>query len=307
VRLARVLRCASPGAGDLEPPRPVVALERDGALYDVEELDRCFGTRFDPDRFGAARDFHTRVFALGCVGLADLDERLRLGDRPTEARLLPGTFLWLPPCDPSRSLYVQMDPYAGGLGGDEPGYRFGNARSFLGHDSAVPFPSREERPDFELGLGAILGEDLHRATAAEAERALLGYAVLNAWTARGEELRAVTRARDFAAQLGPVLVTKDEIAGVGALRAQARVDGEVMVTTSIGGWRFHVAEAIAFVSDHVELYAGDVVGAGRVAGGSTVEHGGALRYGARVELRIERLGKLTGTPTRGPASAVWRR
>ena len=296
MKIARVLL----DQADPEPPRATVALERDGALYDVGELDRRFGTRFSPDAFLGATDFHTRVIALACAGLDALDERLRAGDRPTEARILPGTFLWLPPCDPDRALYVQMAPYDAAL--DEPSYRIGNARGLLGHDALVPFPARETRPDFELGIAAVLAEDLHAATADEAARAILGYAILNDWTARDEAARAplcASSARDFATQLGPTLVTRDEVGDVARLKAQARVGGAVITRTSIGGFSFSLAESIAYVSRHVPLRAGDVIGAGRVIGGSASEGPAPLRFDAPVELAVERLGKLAGRPARG--------
>ncbi|HSN99274.1 MAG TPA: fumarylacetoacetate hydrolase family protein [Candidatus Nanopelagicales bacterium] len=289
---------------------PRVALERDGALYDVAELDRCFGSRL-PD-LGGTWDFHTRVIALGCAGLAAHDERLRSGDRPSTARLLPGTFLWLPPCAADRAAYVQLGSYEGAAALDRPVYRLGHARGLLGHDATVPFPPAEEEPDYELNLGAILGEDLRRATPREAQRAILGYAVLNDWVARGAEAWARARglpdgaARDFGTQLGPALVTSDELGPAEPLRTQARVDAEARPGSPIGAWTFSVAESIAFVSEHLELRAGDVVGAGCVRGGRAAGAGERVSYGSIVELVIERVGKLVGRPVRGPDPVAWR-
>lgn len=82
MRIARVLR-----AEDL---RPIVALERDGALYDVALLEQIFGTERAPGPIAEPWDFHSRVVALAGAGLAELDDRLLAGDRPTEARLHPG-------------------------------------------------------------------------------------------------------------------------------------------------------------------------------------------------------------------------
>lgn len=303
MRIAHVLQLATSTS--------LVALERDGALYDVAELDRCFGARL-PDVAGAS-DFHTRVIALGCAGMAAHDERLRSGDRPSAARLLPGTFLWLPLCAADRAAYVQLGAYESAPDLDQPVYRVGNARGLLGHEAAVPFPAGEGEPDYELNLAAILAEDLRRATPEEAERAILGYTVLNDWVARATEGRARARglpdgaARDFATQLGPVLVTADELGPVEPLRTLARVDGQARACSPVGAWRFSLAESIAFLSGHLELRAGDVIGAGCVAGGSATAAGQELRYGCAVELVIERVGKLLGRPVRGPDPVAWRR
>lgn len=306
MRIARVLHTTS--------PQPIVALERDGALYSVAELDRIFETRYSPERFADACDFHTRVVALSCAGLAELDDRLLAGSRPTEARLTPQSFLWLAPCATERAAYVQMSAYEAESASrpTEPRYWLGTARRFFGHDSSVPFPAQEEEPDFELGVAAILRDDVFRATCREAEQAILGYAIINTWTAREEERRLRATGHDaasakiFGTQLGPVLVTRDEIGDVSALRAQARVAGETFRASAIGTWSFSLAESIAFASDRIDLAAGDVIGAGCVTGGSFAGRKWRLPYGTPVELTVERLGKLLGRPVRGPEPAAWK-
>ena len=278
-------------------PLPILALERDGALYDVGELERIFGTRFAPDRLPGAGDFHTRAIGLGGAGLDDLDERLRAGDRPSAARLLPGTFTCLPPCDTDRAVYVQLAPYDEAA--SEPLHRLGDARGLLGHGSLIPFPSSAESAFFELGVAAVLREDLSGAQPDEAERALLGYTILNGWSAHEADPRPGWDAGRVPAQLGPVLVTPDELGepfDLARRKAQARVDGKTEVATSLGGWTFSLAASIAWVSQWIELRAGDVVGAGRVHGGR-----GEVPFGAAVELRVERVGKLAGRPVRRPA------
>lgn len=309
MRIARVLR-----AEDL---RPIVALERDGALYDVAELERLFGAKHAPGHIAEPWDFHTRVVALAGAGLAELDDRLLAGDRPTEARLYPGSFVWLPPCETDRAMYVQLCEAVsdGDHGSRTPAYWIGNARGFLGHGASVPFPPREPEPDVELCLAAVLGEDLRCAGSAEAARAILGFTVLGCWTARREERRyqgagaSPTRARDFGPQLGPVLVTKDEVGDVQALRSIVRAGGEALRGSPAGAWSFTLAESIAFVSAHIELHAGDVISAPRApraSDGSGAAQGGGLAYDAPVELTIERVGKLSGRPVRGPEPPAWR-
>jgi 2-keto-4-pentenoate hydratase/2-oxohepta-3-ene-1,7-dioic acid hydratase in catechol pathway len=299
LRLARVVHGSS--------PRPLLALERDGALYDAGELERVFRTRFSPDRLAGAADFHTRTIALGGAGLDELDERLRAGDRPGVARLLPGTFGWLPPCDTDRALHVQMAPH------DEPAaeplHRLGDARGLLGHESLVPFPPGPPGPpdppaspgagsaSFALGVAAVLREDLSSADPAEVGRAVLGYAILNGWTGGDEETRPGWQARRVPAQLGPVLVTPDELGegpdppDLGRLKAQIRIDGGVTASLLLGGGSFSLAESVAWVSRWMDLRAGDVIGAGQVRGGR-----GEVRWGAAVELSVERLGRLSGRP-----------
>jgi hypothetical protein len=299
MRIARVLLPTS--------PVPVLALERDGCLYDVAELERRFDTPFAPERFPGADDFHKRVVALGCAGLDELDERLRGGDRPTEARIWPGEFLWLAPCATERVMYAQAEPVVRtDEPGDGPPYRIGNARGLVGHDAVIPFPFREEQPDLEIGVAAMLGEELRRASVDEVDRSIIGYSILSEWTARQEERRhGPTRARDFAPQLGPVLVTKDELRATPSPRARLRAGSGAWseVPPALPGAP-SLSEAIAFISEHVALEAGDVVGL-RI--GVASAQGITIAYGATVEVSVERLGKLVGRPVRGPEAPSFRR
>lgn len=299
MRIAIVLHDASP-VPDGAPLFPAVALERDGALYRVSALARAFGPRYASLEDDA--DFHHAVLSLGAGPLRELDERLKAGERPSAARILPGTFTWLPPCDPERAALVLCAPHTGARGAEAPAFRVGSARALLGHEAAVPIspgaPSFDDRGaalDADAMLAAILGEDLCHATAAEAERAILGYTLLLAWRP------------GLWVQLGSVLVTRDEAGDVGSLRTLFRVGGATLPTSDARAWAFSPAEAIAWISHHVPLQAGDVIGAGRLPGGRAAEAGAKLSFGARVELAIERLGRLSGRAVEGPAPGAWRR
>jgi 2-keto-4-pentenoate hydratase/2-oxohepta-3-ene-1,7-dioic acid hydratase in catechol pathway len=140
----------------------------------------------------------------------------------------------------------------------------------------------------------VLADDLSRATAIEAEQAILGYSVLVAFPP------------GFAALLGPVLVTRDEIGALSPLRTQLRVDGAPLATGDAAtSLPFSLPEHIAWISHHVPLTAGDVIRAVPVARAT----GAALRLScaARVDFTIERIGRLSGRLTLGPEPSAWRR
>jgi 2-keto-4-pentenoate hydratase/2-oxohepta-3-ene-1,7-dioic acid hydratase in catechol pathway len=142
----------------------------------------------------------------------------------------------------------------------------------------------------------VLRDDLSGAEQDdEAERAILGYTILNGWSAREAGAHPGWGTGRVPAQLGPVLVTPGEIGDIGRLKAHARVEGKATVTTTVGGWAFSLAASIACVSRWIELRAGDVIGAGRVRSGR-----GEAPFGATVELLVERVGKLAGRPVRRP-------
>lgn len=298
MRIATVLHDASPEP-DGAPLLPEVALERDGALYRVSALARAYGRKFaglhdDPD-------FHATVVALGAEPLHELDERLKTGDRPSSARILPGTFTLLPPCDTQRAALFLCAPYADGSTSgtpEKPSFRVGSARALLGHDATVPLFNAERNADVECSLAVVLGEELSCATALEADKAILGYTLLLAWAAGPCCLSA---------QLGPVLVTRDEAGSVGAFRTQLRVDGTPIGSCRLDEWTFSPAESIAWISHHVPLSPGDVIGAGRVRGGRMAELGLTIPFGVRVDFAIERLGRLSGRAAQGPDARAWKR
>ena len=292
MRIASVLHDASPEP-DGAPLFPAVALERDGALYRVSELARAFGRRYAAL---ADLDFRPATLALHGGLLHELDERLKSGDRPSAARLLPGTFTWMPPCDTERAAFFACLPADPNAAASTPGFRAGTARTLLGHEATVPLPPPADDIDMECALAAVLADDLRRATASEAEQAILGYTVCAAF------------APGFAALLGPVIVTRDELGALTPLRTQLRVDGAPLTTgDAASGIPFSLPESIAWISHQIPLEAGDVLRATRVPGTRATESGVKLACGARVDFTIERIGRLSGRLALGPELGPWRR
>lgn len=319
MRIASVLHDASPEP-DGAPLFPAVALERDGALYRVSELARAFGPRY-----AALADLDFRPAALALHGglLHELDERLKSGERPSAARLLPGTFTWMPPCDTERAACFVCLPADGRSGSNAdvgsvsnadgrsgsnvdvgsvsnadaspPDFRVATARTFLGHDATVPLPPPADDVQIECALAAVLADDLRCATASEAEHAILGYTV------------CIALAPGFQALLGPVIVTRDEIGALLPLRTQLRIGGAPLSTgDTASGAPFSLPESIAWISHQIPLVAGDVIRAARVPGARLPEPGAKLTSGARVELIIERIGRLAGRLALGPEIGAWR-
>ncbi|MCC6525166.1 MAG: fumarylacetoacetate hydrolase family protein [Polyangiaceae bacterium] len=263
---------------------PVLALGCDGAYYDVAALETALG------REGPS-DFHARVFAARAAGLAQLDAALRAGSRPTEARIRAPDALILPPCDEARATLVEVSLHGAGMpappGG--PAFALASARSLV--PCELPLPVGAGPVAVSGGLGAVLGDELSRGTAREAEQAVLGYVLHLAARGSGRPLGC--------AQLGPALVTPDEIGPLDAVRLELTVAGRHLAAPGpAGAWR-RIWEAIAYVSNHLPLRPGDVVVAADVVAG-TVE------LGVEVALTAPRLGRLAGTLVAGPADAPWR-
>jgi hypothetical protein len=268
-----------------EMAAPITALACDGAFYDLAALEERWGH----GAWGYASDFHARIFGLRCAGIAEVDARLRSGDRPTEARLLPQEMLPLPPCDDERAAYFQLAPYAHPSA--EPIFELRSARSLVGDGQPVSVPTGEPRVAgestfaVELGVAAIVAEELEAADAREARRAIFGYSLLIDWTG-SDRWTTPRHGRLPQSQLGPWIATGAE--RLRGLEAVARVGGRELALGSVTGWRFSPAEALSFLSQAVPLRPGDVVGLGAIA---RLER---VAFGERVTLAVRGLGALTG-------------
>lgn len=276
--------------------RPRVAIERDDVFYDVEALERELGAAFDVP--GDPWDFHLRVVALGCAGLAELDGMLAKGTRPASSRIADEDLAPLAPCDGARASYIHADVRGLAVGG-RLAIRVGLARALDGQDALVAMPHGETRPDFEIGIAALIGEDLDGATRAEAKSAIVGYAVLNDWSARDAEsgaLATLSSTKGLRSQLGPHLVTAASLPRLERLSAWVEVGGERIDLGCVADLGIAVDEAVAQVSSELRLVAGDVVGLGPFPRGVGRSTGRTLAMHQPVAASIERIGTLRGAP-----------
>jgi hypothetical protein len=235
-----------------ERAQPTVALACDGALYDVASLERCFGAG------DGGGDFFERVIAARSAGLEPLEARLLSGRRPSEARIPEGVALVLPPCDPSRSMFVQFVPCSSDE--DVPAFRLRDARALVGDGQPALLVSPGSVA--EVGLAVVVGEDLERASAIEAERALLGYTLLVDWVRPADAERV---GPPTPAHLGPYLVTGPGRTRLDDLRLVIEGEGAPLETCAFDPGGPEPGELVAYLSHHVSLRAGDVVGLGAPA------------------------------------------
>jgi len=279
---------------------PVVALVVDGALYDVATLESHWALQ--PPVVGGG--FQARVVGARCAGLEELDGRLRAGQRPTEARLLPGEYLPLPPCDPNRAAYVQLAPY--GQPGSTPAYQRRDSRSLVGDGQPVAFPAGVDRPRLEVGLAVVLADDLWRATAVEAERAILGHTLVFDWSSEDEPWTSSCRGPGPPSQLGPELWLGTRLPRRALGAVQLAIAGQLAPAGEVDAWRFSPAESLAYLSQHTPLRAGDVVGTGCLPSGRVPDGQRDLRFGDRCAATLPGGLTLTGWAVAGPPLGSWR-
>jgi 2-keto-4-pentenoate hydratase/2-oxohepta-3-ene-1,7-dioic acid hydratase in catechol pathway len=195
-----------------------------------------------------------------------------------------------------------------------PVYYKGNCDEVYGPDDVVPWPSYTDKLDYELEICAVIGSAGRDVPVEKADDLIMGYTIYNDWSARDIQFREMSvgigpgYGKDFASSFGPAIVTKDEFDRDGA-RLEARIDGEVWSSGTLGTMRFSFEEIIAWVSQSQTLRPGDLLGSGTVGGGCGLELDRWIAEGAVVELEAEGIGVLRNvvgrrSPHTGPAAQL---
>lgn len=201
-----------------------------------------------------------------------------------------------------------------------PTFYFTNPHSVLATGDVVVPPAATRRLDFELEIAAVVGAVPGREGAhldpPEAGAHVFGYTIMNDWSARdlqGREMKVrlgPAKGKDFGTSLGPWIVTADEFEpfldadGFLAIRAEVRVNGELIGEDLVSnmGWPF--PELVAYASRNSRVVPGDVLGSGTVGNGGCLgelwgRNGGLtpppLQPGDVVAMTVEGIGELVGT------------
>jgi 2-keto-4-pentenoate hydratase/2-oxohepta-3-ene-1,7-dioic acid hydratase in catechol pathway len=141
--------------------------------------------------------------------------------------------------------------------------------------------------DYEGELAVVLGTDGD----------VYGYTIVNDVTIRDLQKRHVQffigKSAATYCPMGPVLVTADEIADVGSLRVQTRINGELRQDAPVKDLIFDIPRLIAAISAVVRLEPGDVIATGTPAGvGIGFTPPRFLAPGDRMEVTIDGIGTL---------------
>ncbi|WP_345384059.1 fumarylacetoacetate hydrolase family protein [Pseudonocardia yuanmonensis] len=164
-----------------------------------------------------------------------------------------------------------------------PAFYFSNPSAVVGPYDDVPVAPGSRMFDLELELGAVIGRAGRDLDPVTAESHIVGYTLLNDWTARDHQVRDLAlgigmgKSKDSAVTLGPALVTVDELEeyrhdGRLALELRATVNGEELTRGSPADMDWTFGELLAYVSRGVDLTPGEVIGSGTVPGGCLLEH-----------------------------------
>jgi 2-keto-4-pentenoate hydratase/2-oxohepta-3-ene-1,7-dioic acid hydratase in catechol pathway len=169
--------------------------------------------------------------------------------------------------------------------------------------SVVKWPKYSKVMDYELELACITKNKGADISAAKAKDHIFGFTIFNDFSARdaqriemaGRLGPAKGKSFDGGNVMGPWIVTYDEIGDPYSLRMSARINDRTVCDNVSKGMLFSFEEIIAHMSQDETIVAGEFIGSGTVGNGCGLENGNLLADGDRIELEIEKIGKLANT------------
>jgi 2-keto-4-pentenoate hydratase/2-oxohepta-3-ene-1,7-dioic acid hydratase in catechol pathway len=164
-----------------------------------------------------------------------------------------------------------------------------NPNSITGHGETIPWPVYTSRLDIEPELAVVYGN---------AKQPVAGYCIFNDISARDiqapELIGGVCLTKDMAKgnQLGPYLVTADEVGNPYALDVTVQVDGKEKFRGSTTEISHKVEDVFLWLGLICPLQPGTVMGLGTIPDCTGLDHDNFIDPGAHIAITFDRLGTL---------------
>ncbi len=168
--------------------------------------------------------------------------------------------------------------------------------AICGPNDPIIIPRTSEKTDWEVELGVIIGTRAKYVSQADAMNYVAGFAVINDVSERAfqtERSGQWTKGKscDNFGQIGPWLVTRDEITDPQNLDMWLTVNGHKFQNGSTRTMVYGVAHVVSYLSQFMTLHPGDIISTGTPPGvGMGQKPPKYLRAGDVVELGIAGLG-----------------
>ncbi len=164
----------------------------------------------------------------------------------------------------------------------------------------IMLPQSCDQIDWEVELAVVIGRTGKRIAAEDALDYIAGFSVLNDVSGRQAQFSDSQWFRgksfDTFAPMGPALVTIDEIENFQNLKLTARVNGKIMQDGNSADMIFDIPTIIAFISQDITLWPGDIISTGTPSGvGIFRDPPVLLKAGDVVECRVENVGTIRNT------------
>ena len=169
--------------------------------------------------------------------------------------------------------------------------------AIVGPNDPIIIPRGSVKTDWEVELAVIIGSRAKYVTEAEAMNHVAGFAVTNDVSERAfqtERSGQWTKGKscDNFGQIGPWLVTRDEVADPQDLSMWLTVNGEKVQNGSTKTMVYGVAFLVSYLSQFMTLHPGDVISTGTPPGvGLGMKPPRFLKAGDVVELGVQGLGQ----------------
>ena len=162
--------------------------------------------------------------------------------------------------------------------------------SIVGHGATVTLPNVPGREiHYEAELAAVVGRPMKDVAPRDALDYVFGYTCLMDLTVRGSGDRSRRKSYEGFTPLGPWIVTADEVPDPQDLAIRLWRNGDLRQDGHTRDMVYPLAEMLAYASSVMRLYPGDILATGTPAGV------GAVQPGDRVEMELERVGRLAVT------------
>jgi 2-keto-4-pentenoate hydratase/2-oxohepta-3-ene-1,7-dioic acid hydratase in catechol pathway len=169
--------------------------------------------------------------------------------------------------------------------------------AICGPNDPIIIPRGSEKTDWEVELAVIIGTRAKYVSQADALNHVAGYAVTNDVSERAYQIERAgqwTKGKscDNFGQIGPWLVTRDEVADPQDLPMWLTVNGKTYQNGSTRTMVYGVAYLVSYLSQFMTLHPGDVISTGTPPGvglGQKPPH--YLKPGDVVELGVQGLGQ----------------
>lgn len=169
--------------------------------------------------------------------------------------------------------------------------------AICGANDPIIIPRGSQKTDWEVELAVVIGKPAKYVSEAEAMDHVAGYAVANDVSERAFQIEregqwTKGKSCDNFGQIGPWLVTRDEVADPQNLPMWLKVNGETMQDGSTSTMVYGVAYLVHYLSQFMTLHPGDVISTGTPPGvGMGMKPQRYLKAGDVVELGIKGLGQ----------------
>jgi 2-keto-4-pentenoate hydratase/2-oxohepta-3-ene-1,7-dioic acid hydratase in catechol pathway len=164
-----------------------------------------------------------------------------------------------------------------------------NMNTIVGDDETIPWPAYSSRLDVEPELAVIYGNE---------QQPVAGYCIFNDISARDiqatEFVGGFCLTKDMAKgnQLGPYLVTLDEVGDPHDLKVTVLVNGQVKYQGSTSEISHKAEDVFAWLGFIAPLKPGSVMGFGTIPDCTGCDHDEFIDPGAEIQITVERLGTL---------------